>query len=92
MAEAVILGLRMCKGVCLEDVQSDFGLKPSEHYYRQIEDLVNAGLLDYNDRYIRLTRRGRLLSNEMRVFRPTEASELNRGYLFITNMELINKG
>ena len=65
MAEAVILGLRMCKGVCLEDVQSDFGLKPPEHYYRQIEDLVNAGLLDYNDRYIRLTRRGRLLSNEV---------------------------
>ncbi|MFC1925723.1 radical SAM family heme chaperone HemW [Chloroflexota bacterium] len=65
LAETVILGLRMCRGVCLDDIRNRFGLDLPGHYSGRIEELVSYGLLEYNDRYIRLTRRGRLLSNEV---------------------------
>ncbi|MFC2018292.1 radical SAM family heme chaperone HemW, partial [Chloroflexota bacterium] len=65
LAETVILGLRMCRGVCLDDIRSRFGIDLVEYYRGCIEDLVSSGLLEYNNRDIRLTRRGRLLSNEV---------------------------
>lgn len=65
LAETVILGLRMCKGVCLNDVRNRFGVDLPGYYSQHIEELVSSGLLEYNDGHIRLTRRGRLLSNEV---------------------------
>lgn len=63
-AETVILGLRLCDGVCIDDIQNRFGIDLSLFYSQHIEELVMSGLLEYKDRRIRLTRRGRLLSNE----------------------------
>jgi oxygen-independent coproporphyrinogen-3 oxidase len=65
LAETSILGLRLCKGVNADDIKSRFGIDILEHYRRQVEEMVDAGLLEQTDRHIRLTRRGRLLSNEV---------------------------
>jgi len=65
LAEAVILGLRLCEGVCTDAIRSRFGIEPEVYYGHRLEELAGSGLLEYNDKYIKLTRRGRLLSNEV---------------------------
>jgi oxygen-independent coproporphyrinogen-3 oxidase len=65
LAETVILGLRLCDGVCLDDIGSRFGRDLPLYYDQCIEELTGFGLLERRDRRIKLTRRGRLLSNEV---------------------------
>ena len=65
LAETVFLGLRLCDGISVDNIRSRFGIDLLERYNRQVEDMLGAGLLDYNGRQLRLTRRGRLLSNEV---------------------------
>jgi oxygen-independent coproporphyrinogen-3 oxidase len=65
LAEAVILGLRLCDGICLDDIQSRFSIALPEYYGQCVEELIGFGLLERCDRRIKLTRRGRLLSNEV---------------------------
>jgi len=65
LAETVILGLRLCKGIQVDDIQKRFGIDMLEHYKQQITELVEFGLLECVDGRILLTRRGRLLSNEV---------------------------
>ncbi len=65
LAETIILGLRLCEGIDADDMQRRFGIDLLAHYRQQIEAMVGAGLLEQADRHINLTRRGRLLSNEV---------------------------
>ncbi len=65
LAETVILGLRLGEGIKSDDMQSRFGIDILEHYRRQVEEMTDAGLPEQTDRHIKLTRRGRLLSNEV---------------------------
>jgi oxygen-independent coproporphyrinogen-3 oxidase len=65
LAETVILGLRLCDGISLDGIQSRFGVDLLEYYKQPVAEMVNAGLLEHTERQLRLTRRGRLLSNEV---------------------------
>lgn len=65
LAETIILGLRLDEGVSVSDIQSRFGINPLSHYHRQIDEMTIAGLLECSGDNLRLTRRGRLLSNEV---------------------------
>jgi oxygen-independent coproporphyrinogen-3 oxidase len=65
LAETAILGLRLSEGINTDYLQSRFGIDILAHYRRQVEEMAGAGLLERTDRHIRLTRRGRLLSNEV---------------------------
>lgn len=65
LAETIILGLRLDKGITAEDIENRFGLCVMDVYYPQIQECVELGLLEEHDRCIRLTPRGRLLSNEV---------------------------
>jgi oxygen-independent coproporphyrinogen-3 oxidase len=65
LAETAILGLRLGEGVNVDYLQNRFNVDVLEHYHRQIKEMSGAGLLKCADRNIRLTRRGRLLSNEV---------------------------
>lgn len=64
-AETVILGLRLCQGISLDDIQRRFGIDLMKHYRQQVGEMVDYGLMEQSDGHIRLTRRGRLLSNEV---------------------------
>jgi oxygen-independent coproporphyrinogen-3 oxidase len=65
LAETVILGLRLGEGICVDNMGSRFGIDVLAYYGKQVEDLVGSGLLECFDRQIKLTRRGRLLGNEV---------------------------
>jgi oxygen-independent coproporphyrinogen-3 oxidase len=65
LAESVILGLRLCEGINADEIQSRSGINILARYRRQIEEMVEAGLLERAGRHIRLTCRGRLLGNEV---------------------------
>lgn len=65
LEEAFFLGLRLNRGIGLEQLRTDFGDQPVEQYAPIIEELVASGLLRSNGNNLQLTTRGRLLSNEV---------------------------
>ena len=65
LAESVILGLRLAEGVDIAMVNNEFDTDIVELYRGPIEDMKDAGLLEQSEGNLRLTRRGRLLSNEV---------------------------
>ena len=65
LAETIILGLRLCDGLSLGGVLSRFGVDLLEYYQQPVAEMTKAGLLECADGQLRLTRRGRLLSNEV---------------------------
>ena len=65
LEEAFFLGLRLNQGVNLETTQDQFGGSPVAAYWPIIQELINDGLLEQRASKIRLSSRGRLLSNEV---------------------------
>lgn len=65
LSEAVILGLRLSQGVNLGSIRSRFGIDLLSRYGAQVDALNGLGMLEFADNSIRLTRRGRLLGNEV---------------------------
>jgi len=65
MAETAILGLRLCQGLEMHDFEARFRRSFWEVYGVQAAELVGLGLLERTGAKLRLTRRGRLLGNEV---------------------------
>jgi len=65
LEETFFLGLRLNRGVDLRTVSSDFGEDAATQFSETIADLVSADLIERHGSVIRLTPRGRLLSNEV---------------------------
>jgi oxygen-independent coproporphyrinogen III oxidase len=65
LAETVILGLRLSSGIAPEDIQRRYGISLTAKFHDQIDEMTDAGLLEQVDGKIRLTPRGRLLSNQV---------------------------
>jgi oxygen-independent coproporphyrinogen III oxidase len=63
--ESFFLGLRMNRGVPLEELKLQFGDAPINAYHSTIDELKEAGLLEESANRLCLTPRGRLLSNEV---------------------------
>jgi oxygen-independent coproporphyrinogen-3 oxidase len=64
LEESCFLGLRLNRGISFGELQRQFGEEALDSYRPIIAELVDAGLLESDDR-LRLTPRGRLLSNEV---------------------------
>ena len=65
LQEAFFLGLRMNRGIDLVEIAKEFGQPAVCDYLEPVSNLVQAGLLERDGDVIRLTDRGRLLSNEV---------------------------
>lgn len=65
MAEAMFLGLRLAEGVSFDTFEREFGVSPKTVYGREFDDLSAIGLVEMDDMGVHLTRRGRLLSNQV---------------------------
>lgn len=65
LEESFFLGLRLNKGINLREITAAFGPQAVRSVEPAIEELVSDGLLDQDADCIRLTARGRLLSNEV---------------------------
>ena len=67
--EALFMGLRLARGLDVELVKSKYGIEVWHQYGDELDRFVDAGLLIYDGRRLRLTRAGMLLANEiMTVF------------------------
>jgi oxygen-independent coproporphyrinogen-3 oxidase len=65
LEETFFLGLRLAQGVDLERVRSEFGTGVVTALGAMLVDLASSGLIDWEGDWVRLTSRGRLLSNEV---------------------------
>jgi len=65
LEEVFFLGLRLNRGVDLRDVAEKFGCESVAQVFPTIKDLESDGLVDASGNVVRLTPRGRLLSNEV---------------------------
>jgi oxygen-independent coproporphyrinogen-3 oxidase len=65
LQEAFFLGLRLNCGIDLAEVANEFGGGAVDSYSDALSELVAAGLLEREGTVIRLSARGRLLSNEV---------------------------
>jgi len=65
LAETVILGLRLGEGIDTDKIGQKFGVNLLSRYRPQIGEMAEAGLLERTGGRLKLTRRGRLLSNEV---------------------------
>jgi len=65
LEESFFLGLRLNRGVDLACIRREFGANAIEPFSDAIVELIQAGLLSLQARVLRLTARGRLLSNEV---------------------------
>ena len=63
--EAFFLGLRLNRGIDLRQITAEFGADAITKREQQIQELSDAGLLQREGSTLRLTDRGRLLSNEV---------------------------
>lgn len=65
LEEAFFLGLRLVQGVDLRRLEGEFGESAVAGYSQILADLGHLGLLERDGETVRLTSRGRLLSNEV---------------------------
>jgi len=77
LEETFFLGLRLSRGVDLKKVAAKFGRSAVAGFAETISEFVESGLMEREDSWIRLTSRGRLLSNE--VFERFVSEEVARG-------------
>ncbi|MEJ2047745.1 MAG: coproporphyrinogen III oxidase family protein, partial [Dehalococcoidia bacterium] len=64
-SDALILGLRFCSGVDVEDFNNIYHTDIFRLYSDQFEELSFSGLIQKDGSNLSLTRKGRLLSNEV---------------------------
>ncbi len=67
MAETMMLGLRLDTGVSITEFETRFGESPLEVYREELGELQPTGLVEVAKGSIRLTDKGRFLSNEVFV-------------------------
>jgi oxygen-independent coproporphyrinogen III oxidase len=65
MEETLFMGLRLARGIDVNTVKSRFGVDVWDIYRRQLEQFLEAGVLIYDGRLLRLSRAGMLLANEI---------------------------
>ena len=64
-SESIFLGLRLMRGIELQKYESRFGRNLREEYNGELDQLREAGLIEIDDKLLKLTTRGALLSNEV---------------------------
>jgi oxygen-independent coproporphyrinogen-3 oxidase len=64
-SEIIFLTLRLKMGLNLKDYKTKFGLDLQERFSKDLEKLKELQLIEIEDNYLRLTRKGFLYSNEV---------------------------
>ena len=65
MEEELFLGLRKTKGVSKMAFRNKFNVEMNQVFAKQLQNNQEQGLLEERDGYVRLTRKGKLLGNEV---------------------------
>ena len=64
-SEAIFLGLRLMRGINLKNYRARFGTDLREQFNGELDRLLAAGLIAFDEERLKLTTRGALLSNEV---------------------------
>jgi len=64
-AEALFLGMRMMSGMSIERYREAFGVNLEAQYSNDLQRFREAGLIEFDGDWMKLTRAGALLSNEV---------------------------
>jgi oxygen-independent coproporphyrinogen-3 oxidase len=64
-SEAIFLGLRLMKGINLQNYRARFGRDLRAEFNGELDRLSEAGLIEVDSEVLKLTSRGALLSNEV---------------------------
>ena len=67
LGETVMLALRMAKGVSINDIKTIFNVEFEDKYKNEIRDLAGLGLIERTEIGYKLTKKGRLLGNQVFV-------------------------
>jgi oxygen-independent coproporphyrinogen III oxidase len=65
LQETLFLGLRLCKGIDWDWLESNFPRSQTNGYEKILQELESQGLVEWHGTNVRLTRSGILLSNEI---------------------------
>jgi oxygen-independent coproporphyrinogen-3 oxidase len=63
--ESVVMGLRMVRGVCRQDLVARYGWDVQTYYGPVLRELQDQDLLELDETHLRLTERGRRLANRV---------------------------
>jgi oxygen-independent coproporphyrinogen-3 oxidase len=63
--EALFLGMRLVGGISLQSFREKFGYELRNRFNNNIGHLLSAGLIEMTSHFLKLTPRGRMLSNEV---------------------------
>ncbi len=64
-SEFIFLGLRLMKGVELNEYEKRFGINLTEKYRDELKRLEDLGLIEIAENHLKLTNKGSLFSNEV---------------------------
>ncbi len=64
-SEFIFLGLRLMKGVDLDEYEKRFGIDLTEKYREELKRLEDFGLIEFAENHLKLTNKGSLFSNEV---------------------------
>ena len=81
LEESFFLGLRLNRGVDLERIRAAFGAESLARCESVIEECAAGGLLEKHETRVRLTARGRLLSNEVFTRFLMEEGKVGTGHV-----------
>jgi oxygen-independent coproporphyrinogen-3 oxidase len=81
LEESFFLGLRLNRGVDLERIRAEFGAKRLGECEVVIAECEDEGLLERRGTTVRLTGRGRLLSNEVFARFLVEEGKVGTGHV-----------
>jgi oxygen-independent coproporphyrinogen-3 oxidase len=79
--ESFFLGLRLNRGIDLEQLRTEFSPETIVVWESAIQQCVHDGLLEQQGAILRLTTRGRLLSNEVFARFLTEETKVGTGHV-----------
>ena len=65
LSEAIFLGLRLDEGISMDDIGRHFNIDLNRRYVSEMVELSGLGLVETSGGKLRLTPKGRLLSNEV---------------------------
>jgi oxygen-independent coproporphyrinogen III oxidase len=65
LEESFFLGLRLTRGICLDELAAEFGKDAVASARAAVAEFIESGLMQQRGDYVCLTSRGRLLSNEV---------------------------
>jgi oxygen-independent coproporphyrinogen-3 oxidase len=67
LEEALFTGLRLTRGLDVAAIEATYGVHVWDQFGRDLQSFVDAGLLIYDERALRLTRPGMLLAHEIMI-------------------------